>query len=73
MVAVAVEGTVMAVEGEGAVGEAIKMAVASSMISLVATSQGTIITTEAEAAGVWVETSVTRARLAALKLHPRSC
>ena len=64
MAVAAEEDTAMAVEGEGAIGEA--------MISLVVISQGTIITTEAEAARVWVETLVTRAHLATLKLHPRS-
>lgn len=68
------EGTVMAVEGEGAVGEAIKMIVANFMISLVVINQGTIIIIiEAEVAGVWVETSITRElRVMATtrKLHP---
>lgn len=73
VVAVAVEDTVMVVEGEGAVGEAIKMGAANSMISLAVITRGTIIITEAEAAGVWVETTITMVllvMLAMLKLHP---
>lgn len=73
VVVVAGEGTVMAVEGEGAVGEAIKMVVANFMISLVVINQGTITITEAEVAGVWVETSITMelpVMLTTRKLHP---
>lgn len=60
-------------EGEEAVGaEVIKTGAANFMTSLVAITQGLI--TEAEVAGVWVETqtetTVTRVLLVMLKLHP---